>query len=176
MKKRILMIFSAMLLMSFCACTSGNISQEATAETDQKNSLKTEASSDSADEKQNTVDGKFLITANGKTLTARFADNSSAEAFKELLSNGEITVDMQDYGGFEKVGDLPQELPSNDERITTEPGDVILYLGRKITVYYDKNTWNFTRLGKIENAAKEKLLEIFTDGNVSVTFSLAKSS
>ena len=79
--------------------------------------------------------------------TVNLEDNSSAEAFLEKIKKDELTVEMHDYGGFEKVGDLPWNLPTNDEKITTKPGDIILYQGNKITIYYDENTWNFTKLG-----------------------------
>lgn len=62
------------------------------------------------------------------------------------------------YGGFEKVGDLPQSLPTNDEQISTVPGDVILYQGRKFVFYYRYNNWNLTRLGRIDGVTKEALL------------------
>ncbi len=112
----------------------------------------------------------FYITAGSNTFTADFADNSSAEAFRELLKGGALTVSMSDYGNFEKVGDLGTTLPRSDERIVTEPGDVILYNGSSITIYYDTNSWNFTRLGKIRDVTdlKSKLGE----GTVEITFSL----
>lgn len=118
----------------------------------------------------------FYITAGNSTFTAEFAENSSAEAFRELLSNESLTIQMSDYGNFEKVGSLGTTLPRNDENITTEPGDVILYQGNSITVYYDTNTWNFTRLGKIKNATKEQLLDAFGSGDVEITFSMNKNS
>lgn len=101
------------------------------------------------------------------------ADNSSAEAFIDLLTEGDVTVDMHDYGNFEKVGPLGAELVRNDEDITTEPGDVILYQGNQITIYYDTNTWDFTRLGKVQGLSQEELKEILGEGDVSVTFSLS---
>ena len=115
---------------------------------------------------------KLQITVGDTVLTATLADNSSAQAFAELLKNGAVTVDMHDYGSFEKVGELPETLPRNDEQITTEPGDIILYLGSNITIYYDVNTWNFTKLGHIDNITQNELKSILGDGNVSVTFSL----
>ena len=66
---------------------------------------------------------------------------------------------MHDYGGFEKVGDLPWELPVNDEEITTKPGDIILYQGNKITIYYGENTWNFTKLGELRGGTEEDIAE-----------------
>ena len=114
----------------------------------------------------------FYITAGDTTFTAVFADNSSAQALKELLEQGDLTLSMSDYGGFEKVGSLGSQLPQNNEQITTGPGDVILYQGSSITIYYDTNSWNFTRLGKIEDVTKEELLAALGEGDVEVTFSL----
>lgn len=116
----------------------------------------------------------FYITAGDTTFTAVFADNSSAQALKELLEQGDLTLSMSDYGGFEKVGSLGSQLPQNNEQITTSPGDVILYQGSSITIYYDTNSWNFTRLGKIEDVTKEELLAALGEGDVEVTLSLAE--
>ncbi|MCC8159917.1 MAG: hypothetical protein LIO53_01115 [Oscillospiraceae bacterium] len=115
---------------------------------------------------------KVYITANNVTFTATLADNSSAAAFVELLKDGDITIEMSDYGNFEKVGSLGTTLPRNDEQITTEAGDLILYQGNSITIYYDTNSWNFTRLGKIENVTGEELKAALGSGDVTVTFSL----
>ena len=82
-------------------------------------------------------------------------------------------MEMSDYGDFEKVGPLGHNLPANDERITTAPGDVILYLGSNITIYYDVNTWSFTRLGKIDgNPTRESILAVLGKGTANVTFEL----
>ena len=110
------------------------------------------------------------ITVGDQTLTATFADNPSAEEFRALLAQGPVTVEMEDYGGFEKVGPLGTTLTRSDERITAEPGDVILYQGNQITIYYGTNTWNFTRLARIDDPTD--LREKLGDGSVSVTFSL----
>ncbi|MBQ4193101.1 MAG: hypothetical protein II650_02495 [Clostridia bacterium] len=107
-----------------------------------------------------------------RTLRIRPAANSSAEAFAALLADGDITVEMSDYGGFEKVGSLGVSIVTNDERITTEPGDVILYQGNQITIYYAENTWTFTRLGKVEDLTPDELREILGDGDPTVVFSL----
>ena len=97
--------------------------------------------------------------------------NSSADGLAEKLSLGAIELEMSDYGGFEKVGELPWELPTNDTQITTVPGDVILYQGNKITVYYGENTWSFTKLGHID-ATREELLSALGSGDVQVRLSL----
>ena len=119
------------------------------------------------------TDNKLKISVNGTELTATLEDNSSAQALTELLKQGNITVDMSDYGNFEKVGNLPQSLPKNDEKITTVPGDIILYQGNKITIYYAENTWDFTKLGHINNITQEELKTLLGDGDVTVSLSIS---
>ena len=110
------------------------------------------------------------MEVNGRIFYPEPADNPSAEAFLEKLEEGELTVSLHDYGDFEKVGPLPWELVRSDEEITTEPGDIILYQGNQITVYYDVNTWNFTRLAKINYVTREELLEALGSGDAEVSF------
>lgn len=108
---------------------------------------------------------------NGERLTIQPAENSSMDAFLALLAQGDLTVEMHDYGSFEKVGSLGVTLPTNDEGITTQPGDVILYQGNSLAIYYGTNTWSFTKLGKVQNVTQDKLMEILGDGDATVTFS-----
>lgn len=105
-------------------------------------------------------------------MTATLEKNSSAEALVKLLESGPVTIDMSDYADFEKVGELPQELPRNDEQLDTDYGDLILYLGKQFVIYYDKNSWNFTKLGHIDDVTQEELKNILGDGNVTVELSL----
>lgn len=113
------------------------------------------------------------ITANGKILTAQLADNSSAKALEEMLQEGPVTVHMRDYAGMEKVGSLGRRLPSNNETITTSAGDLILYQGDQLVIYYAPNHWNFTRLGRIQGVTADELYDILGDGDVEVTLALA---
>ncbi len=103
-------------------------------------------------------------------LTATLADNSSAMAFYELLEKGPVTIRMTDYGNFEKVGPLGTKLPRNDTQITTQAGDIILYQGNQITIYYDTNSWNFTRLGKVDEVTQAELKKILGKGDVTAVF------
>lgn len=127
--------------------------------------------SQSQDNSSSQEEPMLKITVGGQELLATFADNSSAEEFRELLAQGPVTISMDDYGGFEKVGSLGTTLTRNDTRITTQPGDVILYQGNQITIYYGTNTWNFTRLAKINDSTD--LQAKLGTGTVQVTFSLA---
>ena len=107
-------------------------------------------------------------------LTATLVDNSSATAFYELLIKGPLTVKMIDYGNFEKYGPIGTSLPRNDTQLTTEAGDIILYQGNQITIYYDTNNWNFTRLGKVDGVTQAELKKILGKGDVTAVFEILK--
>ena len=115
---------------------------------------------------------KLTITVGNTKFIATMANNSSAKALMELLSKNPLTIQMKDYGGFEKVGSLGQDLPTNDEQITTGAGDLILYQGKHFVIYYATNSWNLTRLGKINNATGDELKTALGNGNVTVTLSI----
>ncbi len=117
---------------------------------------------------------KITVSFNGHTYSATLSDNSSAVAFAELLESkgGSMTIRMSDYGSFEKVGPLGTSLPRNDEQITTSAGDIILYQGNQITVYYAQNSWNFTRLGRLDDPTG--LRDALGSGDVDITFALEK--
>ena len=116
---------------------------------------------------------KFTIEG-GKTFTATLVENSSAKALKEQLAKGNITVEMNDYGDMEKVGSLGIHLPRNDKQTTTGPGDIILYQGNNLVIYYDTNSWNFTHIGKVNGVStREEMLDLLGGvGKISITLSL----
>ena len=116
---------------------------------------------------------KMTITIGGNTMTATLADNSSARALYAALQQAPITYEAHDYGDFEKVGPLGQSFPQNNESITTEPGDLILYQGDNLCIYYDVNTWSFTRIGRIDNATQTDVRNFVKAGQGNVTVTLA---
>ncbi len=115
----------------------------------------------------------LVISVGDTRLSATFSDNSSAHALEEILAGGPLTVEMSDYGNMEKVGPIGVDLPTNDERITTEAGDVILYQGGALVLYYASNTWSFTRLAKIDDVTGAELREVLGPGDVTVTLSVS---
>lgn len=114
----------------------------------------------------------LVINVGEKTFYAALEDNLSAKALVEKLSPTILELDMHDYGGFEKVAELPWTLPRSDERITAKPGDIILYQGNQITVYYGENTWELTRIASIGNVTGKELLDALGEGDVKVKMNL----
>ena len=124
---------------------------------------------------KNNLDEKLIININGQIdLTATLYDNSSSRALVELLKKGPVTIDMHDFSNFEKVGELPVTLPRNDTYTETDSGDLILYLGKRFVIYYDKNSWSFTPLGKVEGISKPDLKKILGSGNVTAVLKLGE--
>ena len=125
-------------------------------------------------ETDTTMPETIKITVSGKTLPVKIEDNEATKALVAVLSEASITYEAHDYGGFEKVGSLGLTLPANNSRITTQPGDVILYSGNQIVLFYGSNTWSYTRLGKIQYESLDELKSFLKagEGNISVTLSL----
>jgi hypothetical protein len=97
-------------------------------------------------------------------------DNDSVTALKNLAKDG-LTIEMHMYGGFEQVGSLGTSITSADTRITTNPGDIVLYSSNQIVIFYDSNTWAYTKLGHI-NLSKSELTDLLGDGDVTITITL----
>lgn len=114
------------------------------------------------------------LSVKGRMFTVVLEKNSSAEALLELLEKGDMSVEMEDYARMEKVGSLGVRLPRNDKPISTGPGDLILYQGHYLVIYYDHNSYSFTPMGKITNVTQEELKEVLGNGNVTVTLSSRK--
>lgn len=186
-RTRISALLLALMLLLLTGCSStgpaetGALTESGSAEETTLPTVTEPASKNEASEPYSTksslpegTDRMFYAHVNGKVLKILAAENSSADAFLDLLKSGDVPVEMHDYGSFEKVGPLGTTLPRNDEQITTEPGDVILYQGDQITIYYDVNNWSFTRLGKVQDLSQAELKDILGSGNVTVTFSLSE--
>ena len=115
----------------------------------------------------------ITLTVAGQPLSVQWAENSSVDALRALLQKGDLTLDLSDYGGFEKGAPLPETLPENNEQMQTDAGDIILYQGRQFVIYYDQNSYSLTPLGKITGISKEDLRALLGAGNVAATLSLA---
>ncbi len=112
------------------------------------------------------------LQVNSSTFTAALEQNAAARALLELLEEQPLTIQMQNYGGFEKVGSLGESLPASDQQTTTQPGDIVLYQGDQIVIFYGSNSWSYTRLGRVDDLTG--WADALGTGDVTVTFSLAE--
>lgn len=183
MKKSFILFFIVLMVFSLTSCGT-NIEPVKNSDMPQEEQMaqteNADTSTQSSDQEDTTEPDSLAEEANNNQMelqigdhifTATLADNSSAAALKDLLGEGPLTIDMRDYGNMEKVGLLGTSLPRNDEQITTEPGDLILFQGNAFVIYYAPNSWNFTRLGKINDVTQKELKEALGSGDVQVTLS-----
>ena len=104
-------------------------------------------------------------------VTVAWEDNASVEALRALAAEG-ITIEMSMYGGFEQVGSIGQSLPRDDQQTTTTSGDIVLYSGNQLVVFYGSNSWAYTRLGHITDQTPAQMKALLGSGDVTITLSM----
>ena len=117
---------------------------------------------------------KMYLTIGGVTKTATLVDNSATQTLVAKLQEAPVTVTLNSSGGFEIWGALGFSLPTSNEQISAQPGDIVLYNGSNICMFYGTNSWSYTRLGHIDGLSESELRTFLKAGesNISVTLSL----
>ena len=110
------------------------------------------------------------VQIGGSNFTATLEENEAVDALVNMMEQGPVTIQMSDYSGFEKVGPLGTSLPASNRQTTTQAGDIVLYQGNQIVMFYGSNSWSYTRLGHIDDLTGWE--EALGSGDVTVTFSL----
>ena len=117
---------------------------------------------------------KMYITIGSVTKTATLVDNAATRELAARLQEAPVTVTLNSSGGFEIWGSLGFSLPTSNEQVNAQPGDIVLYNGSNICMFYGTNSWSYTRLGKIEGLSESELRTFLKAGesNISVTLSV----
>ena len=115
---------------------------------------------------------ELLLTIDGQEVSVAWEDNDSVAALKELAAEAPVTIQMSMYGGFEQVGPIGTNLPRNDVQTTTGAGDIVLYSGNQIVVFYGSNSWAYTRLGRIDGLNSSELTSLLGNGAVELILSV----
>ena len=195
MNRKLSFIFSCVLVFAvlLTGCGSGNTqtaedsSSEPTVSsqmdsgetimTSQPESSDTESSDPSSErnegkptsEEEEITTMKMNVQIGGSTFTATLEENEAVDALVDMMEQGPVTIRMSDYSGFEKVGPLGTSLPASNQQTTTQAGDIVLYQGNQIVMFYGSNSWSYTRLGHIDDLTGWE--EALGSGDVTVTFS-----
>ena len=146
--------------------TGGGGSEAESGETETESEV-SEAGSEEAESMLQMTIGETLVDV-------EWEDNESVEALKELCQEGPLTIRMSMYGGFEQVGSIGQSLPRDDNQTTTQAGDIVLYSGDQIVVFYGSNSWAYTRLGHITDKSAQEMAELLGNGDVTITIEMGK--
>ena len=178
MKKLWIFITALILSVLFSACgapdspqksqTDNTLPSEIVGSDDKSKSENTENYSETETEAKT----KLKIQIGGKTFTATLEDNAAVREFTEMLLDAPLSVEMSDYSGFEKVGSLGKSLTADDRQTTTHAGDIVLYNGNQIVMFYGSNSWSYTRLGHIDDLTG--WADALGGGNITALFTIEK--
>ncbi|WP_022776461.1 cyclophilin-like fold protein [Butyrivibrio sp. AE2015] len=200
MKKRLIKMALSVLMMVCVSACSGNaetvdenhdssaiisesedIEAESTEETilsEDSETYRTEEVDNQAAENNTSFDETdigetTMIMKIGDTkVNVDWEDNQAVEALRNMAEDGDVTIQMSMYGGFEQVGSIGQSLPRDDKQTTTSSGDVVLYSGNQMVVFYGSNSWSYTRLGHISDKNAEDITDLLSNGDVTITISI----
>ena len=176
MKKSIILLFATAFALFLTACGDENMSnseQEFQEEITQNSTDMEIIDTANPEEEDEPMQEKSLKMTIGDTaVEVEWEKNESVEALAELAETEPLVIEMSMYGGFEQVGSLGESLPRNDKQTTTEAGDIVLYSGNQIVVFYGSNSWAYTRLGHIADKTAEEMAELLSSGDVTVTISM----
>ncbi|SCY56090.1 cyclophilin-like fold protein [Butyrivibrio sp. INlla14] len=124
------------------------------------------------DSEERLVENTLKLFINDEEIPVTWEENESVKAVNNLAESSPIIIDMSMYGGFEQVGSIGQSIPRNDKQMTTSAGDIVLYSGNQLVVFYGSNSWAYTKLGHIDNKSEEELGRLLGSGNVTITVSV----
>ena len=182
-KKWIVLLVGIALAFCLAACGSGQQAEPSTtadSKTIQESGTEPVATAHSGDATSepgvmNDTESKAEETMHlfiGNTeVSVAWEVNESVSALIDLVKAEPLIIDMSMYGGFEQVGSLRTSLPRNDKQTTTEAGDIVLYSGNQIVVFYGSNSWSYTRLGRITDKTAAEMADLLSNGNVTMTIS-----
>ena len=159
-------VIMMMFVISACAGRTSNDSAVSMRENGSNGMLEQEKSREEV-----IVMDELLLSVGDKNLSVEWEDNESVDALKDLAES-EMKINMAMYGGFEQVGSIGTSLPRNDSQTTTSPGDIVLYSGNQIVIFYGSNSWAYTRLGKITGLNEKELEDMFGNGDVTICLGL----
>lgn len=176
MRRVPLAVVAIALSISMVGC-SGRINDATAPEVSPETEAKTETEPPQAPAEPQDADAKtdeteadsMKMCIGGTDVTVAWEDNQAVADLQALVADAPLTVNLSRYGGFEQVGPLGTYLTSNDVQTTTSAGDIVLYSGNQIVIFYGSNSWAYTRLGHITSQSAEGMTELLGKGDVSVT-------
>ena len=191
-EKMILIAFCMTIMFSMSACSENTINsgdnQNAVTEISTSENVETESSEENVmsegtamyqlAEKDESADDEaigdstMIMMIDGTKVNVEWEDNQAVERLRDMAKDGDITIQMSMYGGFEQVGSIGQSLPRDDKQTTTTSGDIVLYSGNQMVVFYGSNSWSYTRLGHISDKDEAEKADLLSQGDVTITISI----
>lgn len=172
MNKKAIVLMVGFVLLSLAGCGRENTSSEGETNTTETESAQADTNDENAeaDNGEEDTEMKMQIEAGGSTFTATLEDNEAAAALVEMMEEEPVVIEMDDYSGFEKVGSLGTSLPASNRQMTTQAGDIVLYNGSQIVMFYGSNSWSYTKLAEVDDLTGWE--DALGSGSVTVTLSV----
>ena len=183
MKKLLILFLVPVLAVSMAACGAGkgqstdppilDNNPPITTEPETENTQTTvPPETENTEETEDNTEMKMTVKIGDSVFTATLEENAATREFIEMMKQSPITINMSDYSGFEKVGALGRSLTTDNHQTTTSAGDIVLYNGNQIVMFYGSNSWSYTRIGKIDDLSGWK--EALGSGSITAEFSIAE--
>lgn len=183
MKKLLILFLVSVLAVSMAACRAGkgqstdppildNNPPIATEPETENTQTTAPSETENTEETEDDTEMKMTVKIGDSVFTATLEDNAATHELIEMMKQSPITINMSDYSGFEKVGSLGRSLTTDNHQTTTSAGDIVLYNGNQIVMFYGSNSWSYTRIGKIDDLSGWK--EALGSGSITAEFSIAE--
>ncbi|MDE6433487.1 MAG: hypothetical protein K2L07_04590 [Lachnospiraceae bacterium] len=163
MKKLFIIFIALVLMIAITAC--GDTEQPS-----EDSSLPPD--SNHTEEMEDVKSMKMSVKIGDKSFTATLEDNTATRELIKMMEEAPISINMDDYSGFEKVGSLGRSLTTDNKQITTQAGDIVLYSGNQIVMFYGSNAWSYTKIGKIDDLSGWE--DALGNGSVTAVFTLVE--
>ena len=161
------MMFEKKLVMLVCILS---IAMLLTACSEKKGT--SSSKNDEVSEVEERTEVSLQMKIEDESVQVDWEDNESVETLKGLCKDEPLVIQMSMYGGYEQVGNIGTSIPENDVEITAKAGDIVLYSGNSLVVFYGSNSWAYTRLGRITNLTDAELTQLLSNGDVTITISM----
>ena len=168
-KKMFVLVLITAVTVLLTGCSQGNIDTLSDKDTTSEEIIGSESKKQTAEEE---TEKMLQLKISDTIVEVAWEENESVEALRKLCGNEPLTIQMSMYGGFEQVGSIGTSLPRNDVQTTTSAGDIVLYSGNQIVVFYGSNSWAYTRLGHITDQDTAGMTQLLGNGDVVITVSL----
>ena len=163
------LLAAAVLGLTACSCSQNNASAEPAVVEETLPAAADAGHTTETDETKTKENSNMQMTIANTPVTVDWENNASVDALRDLAKKEKLSIQMSMYGGFEQVGPIGTTLPSNDSELTTSAGDIVLYSGDQIVVFYGSNSWAYTKLGHISDRTPQELAGLLGNGDVAIT-------
>ena len=176
MRKRVLnrvglLIAAALLACALCGCANSGKKKAAVDATTESDGTQDAPSQDaSPQDSKDTSQTAIQLKLGDTVVPVKWEDNDSVRELREMAAQEPLVIQMSMYDDFEQVGPIGREVTSSDVQMTTEPGDMVLYSGDQIVVFYGSNSWAYTKLGNIE-LTEDEMTDLLGHGDIELTLS-----